>query len=134
MKIFQKIVAVLSSYIGHTGAYFLITVSALSIMGSAQGRTFAPADFGTAALFSALLGLCFFVLYAKFIPSLFARCAIHAVLAMAAFVISFVLVAGKLQSSTAFIVSVVFFIVDVVALAIRGAYVSAVGRANEKSE
>ena len=134
MKIFQKIVCVIRSYIGHMGAYFLLTVSALSILGSVQGRTFAPADFGIATLFSALLALCDFILAAKFIPSLLAKSAIHAVLATASFVISFVLVAGRLQSSTAFVISVVFFVFVAIVLAVRAAYISAVRRANEKEE
>ena len=134
MKVFQKIVSFLRSYIGHMGAYFLITVSVLSILGSTNGRTFAPDDFGIAALFSALLALCDIVLSAKFIPSLLARSAIHAVTATASFVISFVLVAGKLQSSTAFVVSVVFLIIDALCLTVRAIYMTAVDRAKEKEE
>ncbi len=84
MKIFEKIMRVIRSYIGHLGVYFTLTVLLLNALGGAS-RTFSPDYFGIAVLFAALLALCDFILDLKMIPSLLARSAIHAVFATLSF-------------------------------------------------
>ena len=118
---------VIRSYIGHLGVYFTLTVLLLNALGGAS-RTFSPDYFGIAVLFAALLALCDFILDLKMIPSLLARSAIHAVFATLSFVIAFVLAAGIVAGSTAFVASVMFVLIDIAALSVRAVYISLVNR------
>lgn len=131
MSKLEKIVKFLRTVIGHTGAYFMITVLLLNLASgiiAGNGRTFSPAYFGIAVLFAFLLSLCDFVLNVKFIPMLLARSAVHVVLATLAFVISFVLVSGIVEGSTGFVGAIVFFIIDTVVLSVRAIYVNALNK------
>ena len=123
MKIFKCIVNIVRRFVAHAGVYFMLTVLLLNALGG-EGRTFSPDYFGIAVLFGALLSMCDFVLDAKFISSALARSAIHVVIATASFAVSFVLAAGILEGSTGFIASAAFLVVDCVALAVRGIYLS----------
>jgi len=127
MKIFEKAVAVIRSYVGHLGVYFTLTVLILGALGG-ENRIFSPNHFGIAVLFAALLALCDFILTLKFIPSLLAKSALHAVFATLSFVIAFVLASGIVANSTAFVVSTVFLLVDAVALTVRAVYLSILRR------
>ena len=137
MKKLEKFVKFIRTVIGHTGAYFMITVLLLNLASgiiAGSGRTFSPAYFGVAVLFAFLLSLCDFVLNVKFIPMLLARSAIHVVLATLAFVISFVLVSGIVEGSTGFVGAIVFFMIDIVVLSVRAIYVSALDKKEKNSE
>lgn len=124
MKLLDKIVKIIASLVGHMGAYFMITVLFLTAV-SGEGRGYNPAQFGVAVLFSALLALSSLILKIKIIKSVFAVSAIHVVAAVISFVVSFVLVYGQLSASTAFVAAVCFMVVDIIALVIRGVYVTA---------
>ena len=129
MKIFEKIVALLRSYVGHLGVYFTVTVLLINTLGG-KGRMFSPEYLGIAVLFAALLALCDFILDIKFTPSLLAKSALHAVFATLSFVIAFALASGIIESSTAFVASTVFFLIDVAALSVRALYISLVSKKN----
>lgn len=133
MKILEKSVVFLRRFISHACVYFTLTVLLLGAA-AGEGRTFSPDYFGIAVLFGALVALCDFVLLLKFIPSLFARSAIHAVLATAAFAASFVLASGIISGSTGFVATVVFFAADCSALAVRGAFISLVKKRPSETE
>ncbi|MBQ0125730.1 MAG: hypothetical protein KBS59_05330 [Clostridiales bacterium] len=127
MKIFGKIIGFLRGYIGHMGAYFMICVLTLGLLGG-ENRTFAPEYFGVAVLFSALLALCDLVLALKCIKSVGAKSALHVGLSTVAFVLSFVLASGALDGSTGFVGAVFFAVFDAVCLCVRGIYISRVSR------
>lgn len=129
MKTFEKIVHYLRSYVGHLGVYFTVTVLLINTF-SGKDRMFSPDYFGIAVLFAALLALCDFILDIKFIPSLLAKSALHAVFATLSFVVAFALAAGIIENSTAFVASTVFLVIDVAALSVRALYISLVSKKN----
>lgn len=135
MKTLKKIVDFAVRFVGCMGAMFMLTILFLNILASGYGRSFSPDFFGVALLFAALTALCGFVLKIKFIPSELAKGAIHVVLATASFVVSIIFASGvKTTTSAAFIMAVIFAVLDIAALSVRGIYLNAVKKAEAKAK
>lgn len=131
MKLFKRFVGVLGAFLGHMGAYFMIVVLGLSVLGG-EGRSFSPDYFGVAALFAAMLAISDGILHFDLIQSIAARSAIHVVLATVSFTVAFVLVSKVLSGGTGFVAAMCFFVIDIIAMCVRGAYINAVKRSERK--
>lgn len=135
MKTFKKIVDFALRFVGRMGVTFMLMILFLNVLASSGGRSFSPDFFGVAALFAFLIALCGVVLDLKFIPSELAKGAIHVFLATASFVVSVLLSSGvKTTTSAAFVMAVIFAVIDAVALIIRGLYLGAVKKAELKEK
>ena len=130
MKRVDTAVKLICRYISHFGVYFTATV----LFFSATGGAFSPSYYGTAALFGALMSLCDMIFLVKFIHSVVALSAIHVVIATVSFVVAFVLTSGAVEGSTGFVASVVFFLADALALALRGGYIALRNSAEKKEK
>lgn len=132
---FKKIVGLIAAFLGRAGVFFTATILIFNVFVAGSGRSFSPDFFGVALLFGALLALCGFVLKLKFIPSELAKGAIHVFLATASFVVSIILSSGvKTTTSAAFIMAVIFAVADVAVLSVRGLYLHAVKKAEQKAK
>lgn len=131
MKIVQKAVSVVRSWLGHAGAYFTITVlllGGLATLISGGESSFNPDYFGVAALFASVLAVCDFTLSWKVISSFGVRVILHGLLATADFVVSFVVVSKAIEGGTGLVATIVFVFIYAVIMATRSVYSSVVRR------
>lgn len=86
----KKIIAILRSYLGHAGAYFMFTILGFSlIFAGAQATQFDMQLVWVALLFAALVAFCDFIFAAKFIGSYFVKVLCHGILSVTSFAIAF---------------------------------------------
>jgi hypothetical protein len=115
----KKFVSVLSSYIGHMGAYFMCVMLLFGMISNLlKGTTVNLVLIWSAASFGALVALCDLLFMFPLIRSYVANVVIHGVLTIASFAFSFIWVSGAIERGRTAIFGVFFFSVFYIILAV----------------
>jgi hypothetical protein len=112
-----------SSYLGHVGFYFLLTILFFSVVALVKvSATFNLVLVWSALLFAALLGLADVVFALKFLGSYLVKLVVHIILATVAFAVSFVWISGGIieESSTAVVGVLAFAFIMILVSVVRG--------------
>ena len=103
-------ISFIRSYFGHTGAYFMLTMLVFGFVSLAiESQTVNLVLIWSALLFGALTALCDLVYLFTFLRSYLAKTAIHGILTVISFAISFVAVSGVIERGKTAIYGVLFF-------------------------
>jgi hypothetical protein len=119
----KKVYSVVSSYLGHVGFYFLLTILFFSVVALVKvSATFNLVLVWSALLFAALLGLADVVFALKFLGSYLVKLVVHIILATVAFAVSFVWISGGIieESSTAVVGVLAFAFIMILVSVVRG--------------
>ena len=133
----KKIISFLKSYIGHMGAYFMISVLVFTIAAAIlKSSTVNLPLIWAAVTFGALVALCDLLFVIPLIRSYFVNVVLHGILTVASFAISFISVSGLIERGRTAVFGVIFFsVLYIILAAIRCAYhFSTVKKENEKQE
>ncbi len=133
----KKVYSVVSSYLGHVGFYFLLTILVFSIVALVKvSSTFNLVLVWSALLFAALLALADGVFALKFLGSYLVKLVVHIILATVAFAISFVFVSDGVieESSTAVVGVLAFAFVMILISVVRGVIHSAFAKKENESK
>ncbi len=112
----------MSAYLGRVGLYFLVIILLFSLIALVTGSsTVNLVLVWSALLFGVLLALADGVFNLKFLGSYAVKLVIHAVLAVIAFAVSFVLVSGVIETGKSAVWSIFLFAcLVVIVAAVRG--------------
>ena len=119
----KKVYSAVSSYLGHVGFYFLLTILFFSVVALVKvSATFNLVLVWSALLFAALLGLADVVFALKFLGSYLVKLVVHIILATVAFAVSFVWISGGIieESSTAVVGVLAFAFIMILVSVVRG--------------
>ena len=117
----NKFLSFLRSYLGHVGAYFMFTMLAFGLFSLSIGETANPLKLGlifSSLLFAALIGIADYVFRFKFLGAYVAKVAVHGVLTIASFALSFIAVAGLVERGRTALFGVLFFAVFYLVIAV----------------
>ncbi len=108
----KKLISFIRSYFGHMGAYFMLTMLVFGFVSLAiESTTVNLVLIWTALLFGALTALCDLVYLLSFLRSYLAKTAIHGILTIISFAISFIGVSGVIERGRTAVYGVLFFAV-----------------------
>ena len=133
----KKIIAVLRSYLGHAGAYFMFTILGFSLIFSgAKATQFDMQLVWVALLFAGLVALCDFIFAAKFIGSYFTKVFCHGILSVVSFAVAFSRYPAFINGAKTLLFATFFFGLFYIILAVvRCSYhFAAIGKENKKKE
>ena len=133
----KKVYSVVSSYLGHVGFYFLLTILFFSIVALVKvSTTFNLVLVWSALLFAALLRLADGVFALKFLGSYLVKLVVHIIFATAAFAISFVWVSDGVieESSTAVVGVLAFAFIMILISVVRGVVHTAFAKKENESK
>lgn len=115
----KKMISFCRSYLGHMGAYFMLTMLVFGFVSVAmESATVNLVLIWTALLFSALVALCDLVFAISALGSYLAKTVIHGVLTVASFAVSFIWVSGVIERGKTAVYGVLLFAVFYLVLAV----------------
>ena len=115
----KKFVSFLKSYIGHMGAYFMISVLVFSIAAAILNSSTVNIPLIWAALtFGALVAFCDLLFVIPLIRSYIVNVVLHGVLTIASFAVSFIWVSGLIERGRTGLFGVFFFAILYIILAV----------------
>ncbi len=119
----KKYAAIVSSYLGRVGFYFLLTILLFSFVALATySTTFNLVLVWTSLLFALLLGLADGIFAIKGKVSYALKLCLYTLIAIAAFSVSFVLISGVIESGKSAVWSIFLFAIFMVVVSgVRGA-------------
>lgn len=114
----KKMISFIRSYLGHMGAYFMLTMLVFGFVTVAlESPTFNLVLLWAALLFAGLVALCDLVFGISVLGSYLAKVVIHGILTVASFAVSFILVAGVIERGKTAVYGVIAFSIFYVILA-----------------
>lgn len=115
----KKLISFVRSYLGHAGAYFMLTMLVFGVVALAtDSATVNLRLIWTALLFGVLVALCDYIFVCSFLGSYLAKVVFHGILTVASFAVSFVWVSGLIERGKTAVFGVLFFAVFYVILAV----------------
>lgn len=115
----KKFISFLKSYIGHMGAYFMISVLVFSIAAAILNSSTVNIPLIWAALtFGALVAFCDLLFVIPLIRSYIVNVVLHGVLTIASFAVSFIWVSGLIERGRTGLFGVFFFAILYTILAV----------------
>jgi len=137
-EIMKKFISFLRSYLGHAGAYFMVTILAFVLFSRAIGmpsETFNTQLVWTSLLFSALVGAADYVFRLTFLGSYYVKLTVHGVLTTAAFALSFIAASDLVERGKTGVFGILaFFVFYVLIAAVRCIYHSVTVKKNNEKE
>ncbi len=131
----KKFISVASDYLGRVGLYFLLTLIVFAVIAVVKASQVVALGLVWAGiLFGALLALADYVYRIKALGSYLVKAVIHVVLAVVAFAIAFVWVAGVVSEGSTAMVGVIAFTVLMTLLTAIRCIVHSVMERKENSE
>ena len=115
----KKFISFLKSYIGHTGAYFMISVLVFSIAAAILNSSTVNIPLIWAALtFGLLVAFCDLLFVIPLIRSYIVNVVLHGILTIASFAISFIWISGLIERGRTGLFGVFFFAILYIILAV----------------
>ena len=115
----KKMISFCSSYLGHMGAYFMLTMLIFGFVSLAmESATVNLVLIWTGLLFAALVACSDLVYKLSFLGSYLAKTVIHGILTIASFAVSFILVSGVIERGKTAVYGVLLFSVFYIILAV----------------
>ena len=120
----KKLISILKSYIGHTGAYFMFSVLPFVLFSYATGGTAVNLPLmWSGLLFGMLVALCDFLFVFPWIQSYLVNVFLHGILSVASFALSFVWATKMIERGRTAVFGVLLFaVIYMILAAIRCAY------------